>query len=66
MFIQSHFLITLIEKKMSVFMKKNEKVPSLRCIKISKCSDFFSNQDKKNPVCIHDYLVQNCGEGSQE
>ena len=34
-------------------MKKNEKLPSLRCIKISKCCNFFSNQDKRNPVCIN-------------
>ena len=40
------------KKNMSVFYEKNEKLPSLRCIKISKCS-FFSNQDKRNPVCIN-------------
>ena len=41
------------KKNMSVFMKTNEKLSSLRCIKISKCSNFFSNQDKRNLVCIN-------------
>ena len=47
------FFDNIDRKKMSVFMKKNEKLPSLRCIKISKCSNFFSNQDKRNLVCIN-------------